>query len=88
MPVTTATSERSFSIMSRFKTYVRSTMLTEGLSSLVVLHCYKHWEIDIEKVIDSFAVKKKRCFGFLNATHDDIDGQNCFPERMNFECMS
>jgi len=45
MPVTTATAERSFSEISItrwVKTDVRSTMLTERLSSLAVLHCYKH----------------------------------------------
>jgi hypothetical protein len=60
MPVTTATAERSFSEISitrRVKTYVRSTMPTDSLSSLAVLYCYKHWEIDINKVSDSFAVK-------------------------------
>ena len=60
MPATTSTAERSFSEISitrRVKTDVRSTMLTERLSSLAVLHCYKQWEIDINKVIDSFAVK-------------------------------
>jgi hypothetical protein len=51
-------------------------MLTERLSSLAVFHCYKHWEIDIEKVIHSFVVKKKRRFGFLFAIDDDIDDQN------------
>ncbi|VDI06908.1 Hypothetical predicted protein [Mytilus galloprovincialis] len=65
MPVTTATSEMSFSVMRRVKTYVRSTMHTERLSSLSILHAYKHWEIDTEKVIDTFAVKKKRRLGFL-----------------------
>ena len=38
MPVTTATAERSFSVMRRIKTYVQATMLTERLSSLSVLH--------------------------------------------------
>ncbi|CAG2239243.1 unnamed protein product [Mytilus edulis] len=65
MPVTTATAERSFSVMRRVKTYVRSTMHTERLSGLSILHAYKHWEIDTEKVIDTFAVKKKRRLGFL-----------------------
>ena len=51
-------------------------MITERLSILTVLHCYKHWEIDIEKVIYSFAVMKKRRFGFLFATRIDIDDQN------------
>jgi hypothetical protein len=37
-------------------------MIIERLSSLAVLHCYKHLEIDIEKVSDSIAVKKKTSF--------------------------
>ena len=50
-------------------------MPTERLSSLTVLHCCKHWEIDIEKVIHSFAivVKKKRRLGFLFGTPNDIN---------------
>ena len=52
MPVTTAVQLiEAHSIMRRAKTYVRSTILTERLSILAGLHCYKHWEIDIEKVI-------------------------------------
>ena len=43
---------------------------------VLVLHCYKHWEIDIEKVIHSFVMKKKRRLGFLFATRDVIDDQN------------
>jgi hypothetical protein len=62
-------------------------MLTERLSSLAVFHCYKHWEIDIEKVIHSFVVKKKRRFGFLFAIDDDIDDQIDFAELRNFECI-
>ena len=45
-------------------------------SLVLVLHCYKHWEVDIEKVIHSFVMKKKRRLGFLFATRDDIDDQN------------
>ena len=60
MPVTTATADSSFSITRRAEAYIRSTMLTERLSSLAGLHCHKHWEIDIQKVIDYFAVTKKK----------------------------
>jgi len=71
MPVTTATAERSFSVMRRIKTYVRATMLTERLSSLSVLHAYKHWDLDTEKIIDSFALKKKRRLAFLFSTQTE-----------------
>jgi hypothetical protein len=71
MPVTTATAERSFSVMRRIKTYVRATMLTERLSSLSVLHAYKHWDLDTENIIDSFALKKKRRLAFLFSTQTE-----------------
>jgi len=76
MPVNTATAERSFSVMRRVKMYVRSTMLTERLSAFVVLHAYKHWHIDVEKVIDVFAVKKTRRLGFLFAADPDIEAHS------------
>jgi len=38
MPASTATTERSFSAMNGINTYVRSTMTTERLSSLAILH--------------------------------------------------
>ena len=63
MPVTTAVQLiEAHSIMRRAKIYARSTILTERLSSLAGLHCYKHWEIDTEKVIavDYFVVTKKK----------------------------
>ena len=71
MPVTTATAERSFSVMRRVKTHVRSTMLTERLSNLFVLHAYKHWDINIEKLIECFALKKYRRLGFLFAGEEE-----------------
>jgi hypothetical protein len=47
MPVTMATAEKSFSVMRQ--TYVPATMLTERLSSLSVLHAYKHWDFVLKK---------------------------------------
>ena len=42
MPVSTATPERSFSTMRRVKTYlVRSTMKTERLAALALMHAYR-----------------------------------------------
>ena len=40
MPVATATAERSFSVMRRVQTYLRSTMRTERLSSMALMHAY------------------------------------------------
>lgn len=65
MTVTTDTAERSFSLNRRIKTDVRPTMVTDILSSLSVLHSYKHRDLYTEKIIDSFALKKKRRLAFL-----------------------
>ncbi|VDI83267.1 Hypothetical predicted protein [Mytilus galloprovincialis] len=65
IPVTTATAERSFSVMRRVKTYLRSTMTTDRLSGPCILHAYKETPIDIDKVIDCFATKKDRRLAFL-----------------------
>ncbi|XP_033739147.1 52 kDa repressor of the inhibitor of the protein kinase-like [Pecten maximus] len=65
MPVATATAERSFSVMRRVKTYLRSTMTTDRLSSLALMHAYKHTEIDVQQVINVFADRKSRRLAFL-----------------------
>lgn len=58
MPVSTATAERSFSSMKRVKTYLRSTMTTERLSSLATLHIHRDEDVNIEKVVNTFAHAK------------------------------
>lgn len=60
MPVSTATAERSFSAMKRIKTYLRSTMTTDRLSSLAMLHIHREKDIDIPAVIDKFINAKQR----------------------------
>lgn len=65
MPVATATAERSFTVMQRVKTYLRLTMKTDRLSSLALMHAYKHIEIDIQEVINVFADRKLRRLAFL-----------------------
>ncbi|ESN91119.1 hypothetical protein HELRODRAFT_153353, partial [Helobdella robusta] len=41
IPVTTCSSERSFSVLRRLKTYLRSTTSQQRLNHLAILHCYK-----------------------------------------------
>ena len=60
MPVSTATRERSFSTMGRVKTYVRTTTLTERVSSLALMHAYREMPIDLESVIIDFCASKPR----------------------------
>lgn len=65
MPVATATVERSFSVLKRVKTYLRSTMNQERLSSLALLHIHREVEIDVNQVIDEFAFLKHRKWKFV-----------------------
>lgn len=65
MPVATATVERSFSVLKRVKTYLRSTMNQERLSSLALLHIHREVEIDDNQVIDEFSSLKYRKWKFV-----------------------
>ena len=59
-PVTTCTCERSFSAMRRLKTYTRSTMVSERLNGIALMHVHQEIVPDIEKVIDLFSTKNRR----------------------------
>ncbi|KAK3083885.1 hypothetical protein FSP39_004713 [Pinctada imbricata] len=65
IPVSTATAERSFSCLKRLKTYLRSTMGQTRLQNLAVLHTHSAIDVDVEKIIDIFADKKKRNLNFV-----------------------
>lgn len=62
IPVTTATSERTFSAMRRLKTYLRSTMTQERLNHVLLLHCHKSRSdsIDISQIATSFVALNDR----------------------------
>jgi len=55
LPVTNASSERSFSYLLRIKTWLRTTMLQERLVGLALLHTHHDIEITAEEVIERFA---------------------------------
>ena len=59
-PVTTCTCEWSFSAMRRLKTYSRSTMVSERLNGIALMHIHQEIISDIEKVIDLFSTKNRR----------------------------
>ena len=46
MPIESATAERSFSVLRRLKTYVRSTIKNDMLSSLGLMHIHRVFEVD------------------------------------------
>ena len=54
MPVSTASAERSFSVLKRLKTYLRNTMGAERLSSLALLNIHPSREVNVENVLRSF----------------------------------
>ena len=54
LPVTTCTSERSFSALKHLKSYLRSTMMEKILNRLVALYIHKGIALNKEAVIDEF----------------------------------
>ena len=54
--VTTATAEKTFSVMRRVKTYLRSSMSQERLNHTILLHCYQERvdSLDIQEIAESF----------------------------------
>ena len=60
LPVTTCTCERSFSSMRRLKNYTRSTMVSEKLNGIALMHVHQEIIPDTEKVIDLYAGQNRR----------------------------
>ena len=50
LPLTTVEAERSFLCMKLVKTWLRSTMTSDHLSDLCVLHCHSERINDTEKI--------------------------------------
>lgn len=68
LPASAATAERSFSVLRRLKTYLRSKMTQKRLNSVMVLHVHKEQtgELDIQKIMHEFISRnedRKRVFG-------------------------
>ena len=60
IPVASATAEMSFSVLRRLKTYVRSTMKNDRLSSLGLMHIHRDFEVDLYKAMEVFVSAKTR----------------------------
>ena len=58
MPVVRATDERSFSVLRRLKTYVRSTMYEE------LMHIHRDFEMDLYKAMEVFVSAQTRRANF------------------------
>ena len=60
LPVTTCTCKRSFSSMRRLKNYTRSTMVSESLNGIALMHVHQEIIPDTEKVIDLYAGQNRQ----------------------------
>ena len=60
LPTTTASSERTFSTLKYLKNYLRSTISETKLNRLARLYIHKDTEVNIEEVIDTFALKRRK----------------------------
>ncbi|GBN49346.1 hypothetical protein AVEN_111545-1 [Araneus ventricosus] len=68
LPVTTATSERSFSTLRRTKTYLRSTMGEDRLTGLSTMSIHRSRDIDVAVIIDRLAARRSRRLSFIIET--------------------
>ena len=60
VPVSSAENERSNSVVKRLKTYLRSTMREERLSSLALMQIHQNVAVDFSKVTQEFAERYPR----------------------------
>ena len=60
MPVASATAEMSFSVLRRLETCVSSAIKNDRLSSLVLMHIHRDFEVDLYKAMEVFVSAKTR----------------------------
>ena len=70
LPVTSCSAERSFSALKRIKNALRSSMITERLTGLTLLHLHRDISVDIPEVIDQFARRHPRRLQMSNILAD------------------
>jgi hypothetical protein len=59
LPVTSCTSERSFSSLRRLKTFLRTTVTQKRLNHIAILHCHREQPIDLEEICNNFILKNE-----------------------------
>ena len=67
VPVTTATAERSFSVLNRIKTYLRCTMTQQRLNHVIIPHIHKErlHLLDLKTICSDFISKNQNRKGFF-----------------------
>ena len=68
IPGSSATAERSFSVMRRIKNYLRTTMTSQRLNSVMLLHVHRELvdALDMNAVVNDFVAgssNRKEIFG-------------------------
>ena len=69
-PVTSCSAERSFSALKRIKTALRSSMRTERLTGLALLHLHRDISLEISDIVDEFARRHPRRLKLSNILAD------------------
>ncbi len=77
IPMTTCSCERSISTLRRLKTYMRSTMGEKRLRMLALLNVHGEIHLDVEKVIDRFALKHPRRMLLLDLLNSNEIDETC-----------
>ena len=70
LPVTSCSAERSFSGLKRIKTAIRSSMTTEQLTGLTLLHIHRDIPVDLEVAIDEFCRRHPRRMQMVEIRED------------------
>ena len=65
MSISTAMAGRPYSAMLHLKNYQRSTMTTERISGLILMHVHKDTELDAEPIIHQLSRQKNRRLALL-----------------------
>ena len=61
IPITTATSERSFSTLKRIKTYLRNSMAEERLTGLALISIHGcEIQLELEEIIDEMSKRNRK----------------------------
>lgn len=71
IPITTCECQHSISVLRRLKTYLRGTMKQERMNGLALLHVHRDLELDLEKIVDLFAMKHPRRIEMINVLDSD-----------------
>lgn len=60
LPVSTSTSERSFSTLKRLKSYLRNTMGNDRLNGLALLNIHRDITVSPQDVVTALKIKPRR----------------------------